>query len=157
MAMKPKTHNGNGNSSDNSGGGSSSSPSPPPSPPLRSSVSQCRRRVRSKAQSQLLKDSFGGGILFRRNLRYLVVLPLLYLSGLLMCVGGPFSALVGWPTTPGAVYRSHDLFRKLWPHIHSDNSSILEYKNYWFLKMVVLCLEKQKKGKRAKTVSKFNS
>ncbi|KAM4077270.1 hypothetical protein ACJW30_12G126200 [Castanea mollissima] len=134
MAMKPKTHNGNGNSSDNnnnSGGGSSSSPSPPPSPPLRSSVSQCRRRVRSKAPSQLLKDSFGGGILFRRNLRYLVVLPLLYLSGLLMCVGGPFSALVGWPTTPGAVYRSHDMFRKFWPHIHSDNSSVLELSSVW--------------------------
>ena len=138
--MKPKTHNGNGNSSDNnnnSGGGSSSSPSPPPSPPLRSNVSQCRRRVRSKAQSQLLKDSFGGGILFRRNLRYLVVLPLLYLSGLLMCVGGPFSALVGWPTTPGAVYRSHDMFRKLWPHIHSDNSSVLEVRClFWVFHLV---------------------
>jgi hypothetical protein len=134
MAMKPKTHNGNGYSSDNnnnnnSGGGgcSSSSPSPPPSPPLRSKVSQCRRRVRSKAQSQLLKDSLGGSILLRRNLRYLLVLPLLYVSsGFLMCVGGPFSALVGWPTTPGAVYRSHNMFRNLWPHIHSDNSSAIQ-------------------------------
>ena len=45
------------------------------------------------------------------------------------CVGyscGPFSALIGWPTTPNAVYRSHDMFRKLQPHIHSNNSSILE-------------------------------
>ncbi|XP_050291259.1 O-fucosyltransferase 11-like [Quercus robur] len=132
MAMKPKTHNGNGNSNDNnSGGGRSSSPSSPPLPPLCSSVSQCRRRVQSNAQSQLLKDNFGGGILFRRNLRYLVVLPLLYLSGLLMCVGGPFSTLVGWPTTPSAVYRSHDMFQKLWPRIHSDNSSILELSSVW--------------------------
>ena len=136
--MKPKTHNGNGNSSDNnSGGGSSSSPSPPPSPPLRSSVSQCWRRVRSKAQSQLLKDCFDGGILFWRNLWYLVVLPLLYLSGLLMCVGGPFSALVGWPTTPGAVYRSHDMFQKFWPRIHSDNSSVLEVCSlFWVFHLV---------------------
>lgn len=88
--------------------------------------------MRSKAQSQLLKDSLGGSILLRRNLRYLLVLPLLYVSsGFLMCVGGPFSALVGWPTTPGAVYRSHDMFRNLWPHIHSDNSSAIQLSSVW--------------------------
>ena len=45
------------------------------------------------------------------------------------CLGyscGPFSALIGWPTTPDAVYRSHDMFQKLQPHIHSNNSSVLE-------------------------------
>jgi hypothetical protein len=127
MAMKPKSHahDGNGNASDASG--NSSSPSPPPSPRRHASISQCRRRVRSKAQyAQSLKESFGGGILLRRNLRYLLVLPLLYVCGLLMCVVGPFSALVGGPAPPGSVYLSHEMFRKLWRDIQADNSSAIE-------------------------------
>lgn len=127
MTMKTKSHahNGNGSASDNSGGGSSS-PSPPPSPPRHSSLSYCRRRVRSKAHyAQSLKESFGGGILLRRNLRYLLVLPMLYLSGLLMCVG-PFSAIVGGPAPPGSVYRSHEMFWRLWRDVEADNSSAVE-------------------------------
>ncbi|XP_059433761.1 O-fucosyltransferase 10 [Corylus avellana] len=132
MAMKPKSHahDGNGNASDASG--NSSSPSPPPSPRRHASISQCRRRVRSKAQyAQSLKESFGGGILLRRNLRYLLVLPLLYVCGLLMCVVGPFSALVGGPAPPGSVYLSHEMFRRLWRDIQADNSSALELSSVW--------------------------
>ncbi|KAB1205375.1 hypothetical protein CJ030_MR7G010684 [Morella rubra] len=132
MTMKTKSHahNGNGSASDNSGGGSSS-PSPPPSPPRHSSLSYCRRRVRSKAHyAQSLKESFGGGILLRRNLRYLLVLPMLYLSGLLMCVG-PFSAIVGGPAPPGSVYRSHEMFWRLWRDVEADNSSAVELSSVW--------------------------
>jgi hypothetical protein len=127
MAMKPKSHAHDGNGYPSDVSGNSSSPSPPPSPRRHASISQCRRRVRSKAQyAQSLKESFGGGILLRRNLRYLLVLPLLYVCGLLMCVAGPFSALVGGPAPPGSVYRSHEMFRRLWPDIQADNSSAIE-------------------------------
>lgn len=127
MAMKPKSHAHDGNGCASDASGNSSSPSPPPSPRRHASLSQCRRRVRSKAQyAQSLKESFGGGILLRRNLRYLLVLPLLYVCGLLMCVVGPFSALVGGPAPPGSVYRSHEMFRRLWSDIQADNSSTIE-------------------------------
>ncbi|KAF5450768.1 hypothetical protein F2P56_031095 [Juglans regia] len=135
MAMKPKSHahNGNGYASDASDGGSSS-PSPPPSPPRHSGLSHCRRRVRSKVQYvQSLKEGFGGSILLRRNLRYLLLLPLLYVPGLLMCVGS-FSALLGRPTPPGSVYRSHEMFRRLWRDIEADNSSAIELSSVWKFK-----------------------
>ena len=126
-AMKAKTHyqngngNGNGGAIDESGG--SNSPSPPPSPRRRSSLSFCRRRLRSKPYLNL-----AGGVIFRWNLRYLFVLSLLYVSGLIMCVG-PFSALVGLgqpPPPPGSLYRSDEMFRRLWNHIQYDNSSGLQ-------------------------------
>lgn len=42
-----------------------------------------------------------------------------------MCVGSFFSLL--WqPPLPGSVYRSHEIFEKLWPEIESDNSSAIE-------------------------------
>ncbi|KAG6655576.1 hypothetical protein CIPAW_05G226900 [Carya illinoinensis] len=135
MAMKPRSHshNGNGYASDASDGGSSS-PSPPPSPPRHSGLSHCRRRVRSKVQyAQSLKEGFGGSILLRRNLRYLLLLPLLYVPGLLMCVGS-FSALLGRPTPPGSVYRSHEMFRRLWRDIEADNSSAIELSSVWKFK-----------------------
>ncbi|XP_062146448.1 O-fucosyltransferase 10-like [Alnus glutinosa] len=132
MAMKPKSHAHDGNGYPSDASGNSSSPSPPPSPRRHASISQCRRRVRSKAQyAQSLKESFGGGILLRRNLRYLLVLPLLYVCGLLMCVAGPFSALVGGPAPPGSVYRSHEMFRRLLPDIQADNSSAIELSSVW--------------------------
>ncbi|KAG6707350.1 hypothetical protein I3842_06G026200 [Carya illinoinensis] len=135
MAMKPKIHppNGNGYSSDNcggGGGGSNTSPSPPPSPPRHSHF---RRRVKSKVHYvHSLKESFGGGygILFRRNL---LLLSLLYVSGLLMCVG-PFSAYVSGPTLPGSFYRSHEMFRRLWRDIEADNSSAIELSSVWKFK-----------------------
>lgn len=125
--MKAKTHhqsgngNGNGGAGDENGGGGSNSPSPPPSPRRRSSPSFCRRKLRTKQYSNL-----AGGVIFRWNLRYLLVLPMLYVSGLIMCVG-PFSALVGHtPPPPGSLYRSDEIFRRLWTHIQFDNSSGLQ-------------------------------
>ncbi|XP_010530190.1 PREDICTED: uncharacterized protein At1g04910-like [Tarenaya hassleriana] len=108
--MKSKTHhqqNGNG------GGGSdngcrSESPSPPLSP---------RRRVTRR-------------LAIRRNLRYLLLLPMMYASGLLMCVG-PFSGLVGWAPVPGSVYRSPIIFQKLRDDIFADNSTAIELSSVW--------------------------
>ncbi|XP_060673771.1 O-fucosyltransferase 11 isoform X3 [Ziziphus jujuba] len=123
--MKTKTHhhNANGYASESSG---SNSPSPPPSPRRQySSFNHSRRRVRSKCQSTL-----AGGIIFRRKLRYLLVLPLLYVSGLLMCVG-PFSALVGLSSPPGSVYRSRETFQRLWPDIQFDNSTAIQLSSVW--------------------------
>ncbi|KAJ7959099.1 O-fucosyltransferase family protein [Quillaja saponaria] len=128
MKSKTHVHNGNGYASDSGG---SSSPSPPRSPPRHSKLSYCRRRVSFKTHSQTpIRDSLASGILFRRNLRYLLVLPLLYVSGLLMCVG-PFSTLIGQPALPGSVYRSHEIFYRLWPEIESDNSSAIELSSLW--------------------------
>ncbi|KAF5739677.1 hypothetical protein HS088_TW12G00886 [Tripterygium wilfordii] len=117
------------------GGGSSSesgsSPSPPPSPPRPASVSQCRRRMlmRTKSlQPHCRREGLIACLLVRR--KYMIVLPLLYISGLLMCVG-PFSALVGRTVSPGSVYRSHELFEKLWPDIESDNSTAIELSSVW--------------------------
>lgn len=42
-----------------------------------------------------------------------------------MCVG-PFSGLVWQAPLPGSVYRSHEIFEKLWHEIESDNSSAIE-------------------------------
>ncbi|XP_030524828.1 O-fucosyltransferase 10-like [Rhodamnia argentea] len=107
-------------------GYSSSSPSPPPSPRRGSAVGNCRRRLRSR-------PSFGAGVI-RRGARYLAALALLYFGGMLMCVG-PFSSLVGLLLPPpGSVYRSHEIFHKLWPDIHSDNSSAIELETLWTYK-----------------------
>lgn len=132
--MKTKTHhhNANGYASESSG---SNSPSPPPSPRRQySSFNHSRRRVRSKCQSTL-----AGGIIFRRKLRYLLVLPLLYVSGLLMCVG-PFSALVGLSSPPGSVYRSRETFQRLWPDIQFDNSTAIQVLLHGFLSLFVFFL-----------------
>lgn len=124
--MKSKTHSHNGNGYASESGGSSS-PSPPRSPRRHSTISHCRRRLRSKALSQTTTKlgSLAAGIIGRRNLRYFFLLPLLYISGLLMCVG-PFSALIGQAPIPGSVYRSHKFLEKLWPEIESDNSTSIE-------------------------------
>ncbi|CAM8883424.1 unnamed protein product [Rhodiola kirilowii] len=68
-----------------------------------------------------------------RNLRYLfLILPFCYISGFIMCVG-PFADFGSRspPPLPGSVYRSHDLFANLWPHIHSDNSSAIQLSSVW--------------------------
>ncbi|XP_030443090.1 O-fucosyltransferase 10-like [Syzygium oleosum] len=107
-------------------GYSSSSPSPPPSPRRGSAVGHCRRRLRGR-------PSLAAGVI-RRSARYLAALALLYLGGLLMCVG-PFSSLVDLLLPPpGSVYRSHEIFHKLWPIIHSDNSSAIELETLWTYK-----------------------
>ncbi|XP_057994837.1 O-fucosyltransferase 10-like isoform X1 [Hevea brasiliensis] len=133
--VKAAVNNGIGNTGCASEGiADSNSPSPPPSPRRRfqTGISQCRRRLRSKVQSHFRRENLTAGILLRWNIRYLLVLPLLYISGLIMCVG-PFSALLR-PTLPGAVYRSHELFAKLWPDIAADNSSAIELSSVWKFK-----------------------
>ncbi|RYR34315.1 hypothetical protein Ahy_A10g049111 isoform C [Arachis hypogaea] len=133
MKSKTHSHGGNGHDTDGAsatgggggGGGSCSSPSPPPSPRRHSGISHCRRRLRPvKSISNRSLGTLAAGIMTRRSLRYFFLLPLLYISGLLMCVG-PFSAFIGGPPLPGSVYRSHEVFRHLWPAMESDNSSAI--------------------------------
>lgn len=128
MGAKAKSHHhyngGNGGGCGGSESSSSNSPSPPPSPRRNSSslVSHHRRKLRSKPMSVV-----AGFLVLRRFLRLLVVLPVLYVSGLVMCVGvGPFCSLVGHTPHPGSVYRSHEMFQLLWPHIQADNSTPIE-------------------------------
>ncbi|KAG8633075.1 O-fucosyltransferase 10 [Manihot esculenta] len=135
IAMKAKAHNVNGNNGCLSEGSTeSNSPSPPPSPRrhLQTGISQCRRRIRSKVQAHFRRENLTAGIFLRWNIRYLLLLPLLYISGLIMCVG-PFSALLQ-PSLPGSVYRSHELFAKLWPDIAADNSTAIELSSVWKFK-----------------------
>ncbi|KAK8552253.1 hypothetical protein V6N13_120663 [Hibiscus sabdariffa] len=140
--MKPKNNNScsnnnnccsNGYSSDVSNGSDNNSPSPPLSPPkprLTRTLSQCRRRLPSKTKSFVRRENLGSGLGFRRNIRYLLLLLLLYASGLLMCVG-PFSGLLGYATVPGSVYRSYENFQRLWDDIRFDNSSALQLSSVW--------------------------
>ncbi|KAK9219693.1 hypothetical protein WN943_008339 [Citrus x changshan-huyou] len=122
---------GGGYSSESSNGGSNS-PSPPPSPRRHASISHSRRRLRTKSFSFFRRDSFALTVsfIFRRNLRYLVLLCLLYVLGLIMCVG-PFAGLVGHTPVPGSVYRSHEIFGKLWDQIQFDNSSAIDLPSVW--------------------------
>lgn len=122
---------GGGYSSESSNGGSNS-PSPPPSPRRHASISHSRRRLRTKSFSFFRRDSFALTVsfIFRRNLRYLVLLCLLYVLGLIMCVG-PFAGLVGHTPVPGSVYRSHEIFGKLWDQIQFDNSSAIDLSSVW--------------------------
>lgn len=62
----------------------------------------------------------------------MVAMSLLYVMGLVMCVG-PLSVFVLGPvgSPPGSVYRSHEVFSKLWEDIHADNSSKIELSTVW--------------------------
>lgn len=126
--MKAKTHLYNLLPSSCNGYISESSSSSPPSSPRRPSrATHSRRRLRSKAYLQSRPEIFFAGILLRRNVRLFLLLPLFYISGVLMCVGS-FSAVLRFrpPPLPGSVYRSPEVFRKLWPEIQSDNASAVE-------------------------------
>ncbi|XP_047959098.1 O-fucosyltransferase 10-like isoform X1 [Salvia hispanica] len=64
--------------------------------------------------------------------RYLLFLTILYITGLITCAGPLLSLLQPPPPPPpGALYRSQELFLKLWPEIQSDNSSAVELDNLW--------------------------
>uniref|UniRef100_A0A1J3K0S4 O-fucosyltransferase family protein n=1 Tax=Noccaea caerulescens TaxID=107243 RepID=A0A1J3K0S4_NOCCA len=120
--MKSKIHhqpNSNNGAVGSDNGCRSESPSPPLSPSRRVPRRQ-RRQTLSRASS----------FSHRRNLRYFLLLPMIYASGLLMCVG-PFSGLVGWVYVPGSVYRSPEIYRKLRDDILSDNSTALEFSSVW--------------------------
>ncbi|CAN8288756.1 unnamed protein product, partial [Cochlearia groenlandica] len=111
--MKSKIHQ-QQNSSNNGvvvGSDNSESPSPPLSP--------SRRVQRRQRRQTLIRAS---SFTFRRNLRYLILLFMIYASCLLMCVG-PFSGLVGFVYVPVSVYRSPLIYRKLRHAILSDNST----------------------------------
>ncbi|KAA8546366.1 hypothetical protein F0562_002895 [Nyssa sinensis] len=126
--MKPKTHyhaTTNGYSSD------SGSSSPPISPRRQFSHRHCRRRrLPSKAHSFSRRESFLSGLFVGRSFRYFFLLTLLYVSGLIMCAG-PFSAMIQFRPSPGSVYRSHEIFQKLWHEIQSDNLSAIELSSVW--------------------------
>lgn len=63
-------------------------------------------------------------------MRYLLLFPLLYISGLITCVG-PISAFFRTPTLPGSVYKSHQIFEKLFNQIQDDNSSAIQLSAVW--------------------------
>ncbi|GLU01011.1 hypothetical protein SLE2022_183380 [Rubroshorea leprosula] len=117
--------------SDTTSSSETNSPTTPPSPTRHSAVSHCRRRLfRSKPHSFSRRENIGAGINLRRNLRFLLLLPLLYLSGLFTCVG-PFTRLLGYTPPPGSVYRSHQNFERLWDDIRFDNSSAIQLSSVW--------------------------
>lgn len=79
-----------------------------------------RRKVRRRG-------SFAAELLHGRKnlLGYLLFFLLLYLTGLITFVD-PISAIFYKPSSPGSVYKSHEIFDKLWPQIQSDNSSAIQ-------------------------------
>ncbi|KAM7252805.1 hypothetical protein ACFE04_025423 [Oxalis oulophora] len=138
-AIKPKQQANTNNNAPNNNNNSTedhrtATNSPPTSPPSSSLLPRhtTKRRTRPKLNSSnsSRRLSLVGGVLFRPNVRYYVVLSLLYVSGFLMCVG-PFSGLVGHSFVPGSVYRSHELFQKLWSEIRKDNSTAIQLSSVW--------------------------
>ncbi|KZV28837.1 hypothetical protein F511_06271 [Dorcoceras hygrometricum] len=77
--------------------------------------------------------------------RYLFLLTVLYIVGLILCTG-PLLTILNPPPPlpPGSLYRSHELFSKLWPEIQADNASAIELDNLWRYK---------RKGKEQKPCS----
>ncbi|RZC54285.1 hypothetical protein C5167_013132 [Papaver somniferum] len=65
-----------------------------------------------------------------RNLRFLLVLPLLYISVFCIYVGN-FADIVNQSPLPGSIYRSPEIFIKLLPQIQSDNASSLQLSSVW--------------------------
>ncbi|KAL1815644.1 hypothetical protein ACET3Z_018218 [Daucus carota] len=84
-----------------------------------------RRKVRRRG-------SFAAELLHGRKnlLGYLLFFLLLYLTGLITFVD-PISAIFYKPSLPGSVYKSHEIFDKLWPQIQSDNSSTIQLSTIW--------------------------
>ncbi|KAL3353696.1 hypothetical protein AABB24_018426 [Solanum stoloniferum] len=94
--------------------------SPPTSPRNRQN---CRRRLRRRGSFAMLH---------RRN--FLLLVSVLYLTGLISCVGPLFSLLQYSGLSTGAVYRSHEIFQKLWTDIEADNSSSIQLSSVWIYK-----------------------
>ncbi|XP_057795816.1 O-fucosyltransferase 10-like [Salvia miltiorrhiza] len=94
-------------------------------------ASRCRRRLHlnCKHRHRGVVCFFYAGIFHKR---YLLFLTLLYIMGLITCAGPLLSILhPPPPPPPGSLYRSQELFLKLWPEIQSDNSSAVELDNLW--------------------------
>lgn len=78
----------------------------------------------------------------RRNfIGYSLFFVLLYVSGLITFVD-PISAIFYKPSLPGSVYKSHQIFDNLWPHIHSDNSSAIQVALLTIIYFVYLSVDK---------------
>ncbi|XP_010274355.1 PREDICTED: uncharacterized protein At1g04910-like [Nelumbo nucifera] len=140
----------------------SSSCSPPSSPRRPGKVPHHRRRYRVKDHLRVRPGNFFGRVLSRRNLRIFILLPLLYISYLLIllgiallhfCTPPPPTISISAPTSPpplpqpGSVYRSHEVFQNLWPDIQSDNVSGIELSSLWRYR------KRQKEGKPCKNTS----
>ncbi|KAK6132337.1 hypothetical protein DH2020_033961 [Rehmannia glutinosa] len=95
-------------------------------------TTRCRRRLHlhsCKHRYQWVLCFFFTGIFHKR---YLFVLSILYIVGLITCAGRLLTILhPPPPPLPGSLYRSHELFLKLWPEIQSDNASNVELDNLW--------------------------
>ncbi|XP_057523412.1 O-fucosyltransferase 10-like isoform X1 [Amaranthus tricolor] len=79
------------------------------------------------------KIIYAGIVLRRRRcLRYWLILPLLYILGLLICAR-PLS-LFFFPVLPGSLYRSHEIFQKLRHRILADDSPALQLSSLWVYK-----------------------
>ncbi|KAF3684320.1 putative prohibitin-3, mitochondrial-like [Capsicum annuum] len=114
--MSPKNANGYATSNNNNNILSS----PPTSP---SNRKNCRRRLRRRGSFAMLH---------RRNV--LLIVTVLYFTGLISCVGPLFSLLQYSGLATGAVYRSHEIFQKFWNDIEADNSSTIELSSVWIYK-----------------------
>ncbi|PHT83703.1 hypothetical protein T459_12146 [Capsicum annuum] len=116
FTMSPKNANGYATSNNNNNILSS----PPTSP---SNRKNCRRRLRRRGSFAMLH---------RRNV--LLIVTVLYFTGLISCVGPLFSLLQYSGLATGAVYRSHEIFQKFWNDIEADNSSTIELSSVWIYK-----------------------
>ncbi|XXG62935.1 hypothetical protein AAC387_Pa05g1220 [Persea americana] len=110
-------------------GSESGSPSPPCSPHKQSKPLHCHRHKHRPNAQALLYSIIG--FLLRRHFRVLLLLlPLLYISGMLMWAG-TFPIISQPDPLPGSLYRSGELFRNLWPQMQSDNASGIELNKVW--------------------------
>nr|XP_010930931.1 O-fucosyltransferase 10 [Elaeis guineensis] len=96
--------------------------------PLR--APHCRRAVKSKARDDSSDSSAAVELLCRLRMPVFFVVVMLYVVGFLLCAGS-VSMLMHPPAAPGSVYRSPELFKKLWPEMQLDNSSGVDLNAVW--------------------------
>ncbi|KAL3641306.1 hypothetical protein CASFOL_016274 [Castilleja foliolosa] len=88
-----------------------------------------RRRLRLQFKHRHQGAFFFTGIFHKR---YLFLLSILFIVGLINCAGRLLTILhPPPPQPPGATYRSQELFLKIWPEIQSDNGYTVELDNIW--------------------------
>ncbi|XP_010272863.1 PREDICTED: uncharacterized protein At1g04910-like [Nelumbo nucifera] len=135
QSLLPNTYNGYSSES--------SSDSPPSSPRPLSKVPHYRRRLRSKGHLGAAgHGTFFACVLSQRNFRIFILVPVFYISGMIIFLGtfsvvmrprscSPSPSPLLPPPQPGSVYRSHEIFQNLWPDIQSDNASGIELSSVW--------------------------
>lgn len=91
--------------------------------------------VTSQSRSKPRRKIIYAGIVLRRRrcLRYWLILPLLYLLGLILCAR-PLSLFFFSPPPPGSLYRSHQIFQNLRLHILNDGSPAIQLSSLWTYK-----------------------